>query len=130
MSNDGSASVFCFTPLRLPVNQLERVADPTPMPALDRTPAHDCSAPAIPTGPCPVCPRLAQEFEPWRQASYWKAMHDRARRRAALLQADNEQLRAQVRLREQQLFGRKTETRTATAPATTTTRPGALPRRR
>ena len=43
-----------------------------------------CSAPPIPDGPCPVCPRLAQEFEPWRQASYWKAMYDRARQREDL----------------------------------------------
>ena len=57
-------------------------------------------------------------------------MHDRARQREALLQQENEQLRAQLRLREQQLFGRKTETGAATAPATTPTRPGAPPRRR
>src|SRR5262245_3278007 len=79
--------------------------------------ARTCSAPAIPDGPCPVCPRLAQEFEPWRQAGYWKALHDRAVQRAALLQRENEQLRAQLRLREQQLFGRKAETSVATSPA-------------
>src|SRR5215471_3201100 len=101
----------CSTPARVPLS-------PAP-------PA--CSAPPIPDGPCPVCPRLAQEFEPWRQASYWKAMHDRACQREALLQQENEQLRAQLRLREQQLFGRKTETGAATAaPAT---RPDAPPRR-
>ena len=44
-----------------------------------------CSAPPIPQGPCPVCPRLAQEFEPWRQAAYYKAMLDRAVAREALL---------------------------------------------
>ena len=49
------------------------------------------------------------EFEPWRQAGYWKAMHDRACQREALLKQELEQLRAQLRLREQQLFGRKTE---------------------
>src|SRR5436190_23931689 len=84
-----------------------------PLPAA--APHAACSASPIPDGPCPVCPRLAQEFEPWRQASYWKAMHDRARQREALLQQENEQLRAQLRLREQQLFGRKTETGAATA---------------
>jgi transposase len=62
---------------------------------------------------------LAQEFEPWRQAGYWKAMHDRAVQRAALLQQEIEQLRAQLRLREQQLFGRKAETRAAATPAAT-----------
>ena len=33
-------------------------------------PIPTCSAPSLPDGPCPVCPRLAQEFEPWRQAGY------------------------------------------------------------
>jgi transposase len=55
-------------------------------------------------------------------------MHDRACQRQALLQQENEQLRAPWRRREQQLFGRKTETGAATAaPAT---RPDAPPRRR
>src|SRR5207237_8346565 len=87
-----------------------------------------CSAPPFPDGPCPVCPRLAVEFEPWRQASYWKAQHQRAVEREALLRKENEQLRAQLRLREQQLFGRKTETSAATTP-TPTTPPDAPPRR-
>ncbi len=88
---------------------------------LTTTPAHPaCLAPPLPDGPCPVCPRLAVEFEPWRQAGYWKAQHQRALRREALLRTENEQLRAQLRLREQQLFGRKTETTAATTPTTTT----------
>jgi transposase len=54
-------------------------------------------------------------------------MHDRARQREARLRAENEQLRAQLRLREQQLFGRKTEAGPATpAPAP---RPDAPPQR-
>ena len=64
-----------------------------------------------------MCPRLEQEFEPWRQAAYWKAMHRRALEREAQLQAEIQRLEALVRLREQQLFGRKTETSAATAPA-------------
>src|SRR6516165_2739594 len=88
-----------------------------PLPAAPPVPA--CSAPPLPDGPCPVCPRLAQEFEPWRQASYWKAMHQRALQREALLKQQIEQLRAQLRLREQQLFGRKAETVAATTPTTT-----------
>jgi transposase len=90
-------------------------------------PAPACSAPPIPHGPCPVCPRLAQEFEPWRQAGYWKALHDRAVQREALLKQEIEQLRAQLRLREQQLFGRKAETTAATTP--TDTRRDDLPHR-
>src|SRR5438034_7651343 len=87
-----------------------------PLPAAPPFPA--CSAAAIPDGPCPVCPRLAQEFEPWRQAGYWKAMHDRAVEREALLKEEIAQVRAQLRLREQQLFGRKTETSGAALPST------------
>ena len=63
----------------------------------------------IPDGPCPVCPRHVQEFEPWRQASYRKAMHDHARRREQQLHRRVAERQAQLRLREQQLFGRKTE---------------------
>jgi transposase len=87
-----------------------------------------CSAPPLPDGPCPVCPRLAVEFEPWRQAGYWKAQHQRAVERESLLRQENEQLRAQLRLREQQLFGRKSETSAATTP-TAPTPPNAPPRR-
>jgi transposase len=89
------------------------------VPLLAASPTSTCSAPPLPDGPCPVCPRLAQEFEPWRQASYWKALHERAVQREALLQQEIEQLRAQLRLREQQLFGRKAETRAATTSAAT-----------
>jgi len=89
-----------------------------------------CSAPPLPDGPCPVCPRLALEFEPWRQAGYWKALHGRALQREALLQQEIEQLRAQLRLREQQLFGRKTETSAATTPRTTAPGSATPPRRR
>jgi transposase len=71
-----------------------------------------CSAPPIPQGPCPVCPRLAEEFEPWRQAAYYKAMLDRAVAREALLKQEVAALQAQLRLREQQLFGRKADSTT------------------
>jgi transposase len=89
-----------------------------PLPLCAAPPHSACLAPPIPDGPCPVCPRLAQEFEPWRQAGYWKALHDRAVQREALLKQEIEQLRAQLRLREQQLFGRKAETTAATTPTT------------
>ncbi|HLJ98147.1 MAG TPA: hypothetical protein VKU02_33615 [Gemmataceae bacterium] len=89
-----------------------------------------CAAPLLRDGPCPVGPRLAVEFEPWRQAGYWKAMHDRAVQREALLQQEIEQLRAQLRLREQQLFGRKTEAGSAAALTPPATNLAATPRRR
>src|SRR5262249_38812029 len=113
-----------------PVTSLPVVPDPQPVPQAVPPSAPACSAPALPEGPCPVCPRLAQEFEPWRAAGYWKAMHDRACKREALLKHEVEQLRAQLRLREQQLFGRKTETTAATTPATTHPGPAAPARRR
>ncbi|HMB04809.1 MAG TPA: IS66 family transposase, partial [Isosphaeraceae bacterium] len=86
-----------------------------------------CSAPPLPQGPCPVCPRLAQEFEPWRQAAYYKAMLDRAVAREAQLKQEIASLQAQLRLREQQLFGRKADSTTTTeGPA----RPARSPRPR
>jgi transposase len=103
------------------VSSLPGVPSLGPIPLATLAAAPACSAPPIPDGPCPVCPRLAQEFEPWRQASYWKALHDRALQREALLKQEIEQLRAQLRLREQQLFGRKAEGSAAAAPAATPT---------
>ena len=77
--------------------------------ALPAAAAGACSAPPLPDGPCPVCPHLAERFEPFRQAAYWKRMHQLAVARQAELSAENESLRAQLRLREQQLFGTKSE---------------------
>src|SRR5271170_282563 len=114
--DDGSASVFCFTPVRVPVSDLGRLAAcPPAQPSLT---APVCSAPPLPQGPCPVCPRLEQEFEPYRLAGYWKAMHARALDREDKLKQEIERLQALLRLREQQLFGRKTETAAATTPTT------------
>jgi transposase len=89
-------------------------AEPPPISWPDAAPVAlpTCSAPPIPRGPCPVCPRLAQEFEPWRQAAYYKAMLDRAVAREALLKEEVASLQAQLRLREQQLFGRKADSTT------------------
>src|SRR5689334_8164347 len=105
--DDDSASVFCFTPLRVTVSELDRLRAASPP---ESSPSPACSAPPLPQGPCPVCPRLEQEFEPWRQAASWKAMHRRALERQAQLQAEVDRLQALLRLREQPLFGRETET--------------------
>jgi transposase len=127
--DDGSASVFCFTPLRVPVSEIGRLGACPP--AEPSATAPVCSAPPLPQGPCPVCPRLEQEFEPYRLAGYWKAMHARALDREAQLQQEVERLQALLRLREQQLFGRKTETAAATAPSILHVSPlNAPPRRR
>ena len=92
--DDGSASVFCFTPLRVPVSELAPVAACPP----SHSPSSEsvCSAPPLPLGPCPVCPRLEQEFEAFRQAAYWKAMHGRALQREAQLKVENERLQART----------------------------------
>ncbi len=106
-------------PLELPVT-IWPGAPPRPTPQQDALALSDssaanargtCSAPPIPEGPCPVCPRLAQEFEPWRQAAYYKVMLDRAVAREALLKQELAQLQAKLRLREQQLFGKKAESK-------------------
>src|SRR5262245_1211982 len=104
-------------------------SDTPRVPLTTPLPTTPCSAPPIPYVPCPVCPRLAQEFEPWRQAAYWKAMHQRALDREAHYQQRIAALEAQLRLREQQLFGRKTETSAATSPGPPAATPAAAPRR-
>ena len=124
----GSGSVSCFIPLRVTVSELNRLGAAPSRSESSSGPV--CSAPSIPQGPCPVCPRLEQEFEPWRQAAYWQAMHRRALDREAQLQAEVERLHALLRLREQQLFGRKTETAAATEPAVPLATPPDPPPRR
>jgi transposase len=57
---------------------------------------------------------LAEKIEAARQATYWRAMHGRAVEREDKLKQRIAELEAKVRLREQQLFGRKTETSSAT----------------
>src|SRR3954454_1518685 len=98
------------------VQPAQRVALPT---------AAACTAPPLPQGPCPVCPHLAERFEPFRQAAYWKRMHQLAVARQAELRAENESLRAQLRLREQQLFGTKSEAGPAPSEALTPPKPTA-----
>jgi transposase len=72
---------------------------------------------------------LEQEFEPWRQAAYWKAQHRRALERETQLKAENDRLHALLRLRELQLFGRKTEASAAQPDAPTATPTAPPPRR-
>jgi transposase len=79
------------------------------LPAADSGPAANPSL----TTRCAVCPLLAENLELRQQAGYWKSMHQRAVARLAELQTENEYLQAQLRLRERQLFGRKTERVTA-----------------
>jgi transposase len=122
MSDDKAATIFCFTPQRVTLAELEQLraedaarasaALPAPPSASPGAPAWAplaCSASKTPEGPCPVCPRLAAEFEPYRQAAYYKSLHQRAVERERLLKAENQQLQARIRYLEQQLYGNKSE---------------------
>jgi transposase len=116
------ASIKVCTPKRVTPAELERLraedaaasAQPAAAAAAAATastalPLLECSAPPVPDGPCPVCPRLDADFEPWRQAAYYKSMHQRAVERELLLKEENQQLQARIRYLEQQLYGKKTE---------------------
>ena len=96
-------------------------------PAAGHDDVPTCSAPPIPQGPCPVCPRLAQDFEPWPQASYYRALWERATAREAQLKQEIAGLQAQLRLREQRLFGRKADS-TTTVEGVPPRAPSARPR--
>jgi hypothetical protein len=106
--------------------------DAPPVPLSGRhDPTPTCSAPPIPQAPCPVRPRLEQEFEPWRPAAYWQAMHQRALRRQEFLSEENEQLHARIRsprtaaLRSQgRDFGHRRRSRPTDPAATAWTTPG------
>src|SRR3954471_9055934 len=90
MSDNKAATIFCCTPKRVTLAELDKLgaedaaaasaalpAGPSSPPAATALPILECSTPKTPEGPCPVCPRLAAEFEPYRQAAYYKGMHQR-----------------------------------------------------
>jgi transposase len=89
-----------------------------------------CSAAVSAQGPCPVCPHLAEHFEPFRRAAYWEAMHAKAKRRLTELEQRIAELEAQLRRREQQLFGKKSESSAGptTLGAATPPRPSPQPK--
>jgi transposase len=107
MCADGSASVSCFSPRRVPVDELLGETDAVRAPSAGRTTADPTMPPAL--GPCPVCPLLEEHLRATREAAYWRAMHRRAVEREAHLKQRLAELEAKLRLREQQLFGRKTD---------------------
>jgi transposase len=95
----------------------------SPGPAL-----RTCSASSPDQGPCPVCPHLAERFEPFRRAAYWEAMHHKGKLREAELEQRIAELEAKLRLREQQLFGTKSEPASGQTPAPTSTKPSPRPK--
>ena len=73
---------------------------------------------------------LAENLQLRQQAGYWKSMHHRATTRLTELQAELEHVRAQLRLRERQLFGKKAEPAPAHPPDQATLLPSPEPPRR
>jgi transposase len=87
----------------------------------DTLPDEPPSRPA----PCltPDCSCRAQVLELRQQVGYWRAMHQNAVARCHEAQQEIEQLRAQLRLRERQLFERKSEKSSPGSPTPTQTGP-------
>jgi transposase len=117
MSLNESTTAVRPTPRRVALAEqpAPTAAPSTPLPGA--APMTDASALLLPTEPCPVCPFLARQLEAQREAGYWRAMHRRATEREAKLEHRIGELEAKLRLREQQLFGRSTET-SSSAPTT------------
>jgi transposase len=132
--DDGSASIFCFTPLRVTVSEWDRLRAAPPSPESSLGPVG--SDPAIPQEPCPVCPsasvtelialvqdmrreigelraqvhRLEREnCELRQQVGYWKSRHRDALGRVTALEQKVEQLEGEKRQLQADLFGRRSE---------------------
>jgi transposase len=131
MSADGSAAVCCFSPRRVPVDERLREQDAARFPSPGTAAVADPASPPA-SGPCPVCPFLEEQLRHAREAAYWRAMHRRAVEREGQLKQRLAELEAKLRLREQQLFGRKTETSSSSPPSPTAapTTPAVSERRR
>jgi transposase len=134
--DDGSASIFCFTPLRVTVSELDRLRAESPPPGSSLGPVG--SAPAIPQGPSPACPNASlsgplaliedlrrgfdelrarvhhlerENLELRQQAGYWKSRHRDALDRVTALEQTVQQLEGQKRQLQADLFGRRSEAR-------------------
>jgi transposase len=134
--DDGSASIFCFPPLRVTISELDRLRAAPPSPESSLGPVG--SAPAIPQGPSPVGPSdsssdliaLVQDvrrevgelrarvhclerenLELRQQVGYWKSRHRDALDRVAALEQKVEQLEGEKRQLQADLFGRRSEAR-------------------
>jgi transposase len=113
MSAARAASVSCFSPQR--VSAAERLSER----GAARSPCARSAAVPLATGPCPVCPLLEEHCRATREAAYWRAMHRRAVERESQLKHRLAELEAKLRLREQQLFRRKTEAWSSPRPPPT-----------
>jgi transposase len=135
--DDGSASIFCFTPLRVTVSEWDRLRAAPPSPP-ESSLGSVSSAPAIPQGPCSVGPsdpstelialvqdlrrqmsalhakvdRLEREnLELRQQVGYWKSRHRDALDRISASEQKVEQLQGEKRQLQADLFGRRSEAR-------------------
>jgi transposase len=91
-------------------------------------PLPDERPPLLASCLAPDCPCRSQLLELRQQVGYWRAMHYHASTRCHQALQEIEQLRAQLRLRERQLFERKSE-KTPTPTQTTAATVPPLPRR-
>jgi transposase len=134
--DDGSASIFCFTPLRVTISEWDRLRAAPPAPESSLGPVG--SAPAIPQDPSPVCPSDSssdlialvrdvrrevgelrarvhclerENLELRQQVGYWKSRHRDALDRVAALEQKVEQLEGEKRQLQADLFGRRSEAR-------------------
>ena len=132
--DDGSASIFCFTPLRVTVSEWDRLraAPPSPESSLGSI----GSAPASSQGPCPVSPSDSstglialvedlrrevgalhakveclerENLELRQQVGYWKSRHRDALNRVSALEQKVEQRDGEKRQLQADLFGRRSE---------------------
>jgi transposase len=71
------------------------------------TPAPSTISPVFPTRN--NCELQSQVNSLKREASYWKAMHQRAKQRESELVFQNKELKAEIKKLQQSLYGRKTE---------------------
>ena len=60
-------------------------------------------------GACKACPLKAENFDLRQQVGYYQTQHQRARQREEKLQQEVAELQVKLRLRQRQLFGRKSE---------------------
>src|SRR3954464_3351558 len=134
--DDGSASIFCFTPLRVTISEWDRLRAAVTAPESSLGPVG--SAPAIAQGPSPVGPSDSpseliapvqdvrrevgelrarvhglerENLELRQQVGYWKSRHRDALDRVAALEQKVEQLEGEKRQLQADLFGRRSEAR-------------------
>ncbi len=58
---------------------------------------------------CNSCPFHQDYYKALTEHGYWKALHEKAKEKIAELEKENKELKAKLRMREKQLFGKKSE---------------------